>query len=71
MTSGSRPFIFPLIQFFILKVRYPSAEVETSPRIEFPRATNAVWKSSDHMSANKTLLVELLKGCSNYFDSGH
>jgi hypothetical protein len=40
MLSGLPSFILSLIQLFIPKVRYPSSELETSPPIEFPRATN-------------------------------
>jgi hemerythrin len=54
-----------------VKLRYPGPELELTPRIEFPRATNPVWQSSDHMSANKTLLLVLLKGCSDYFQQVH
>jgi hemerythrin len=65
--SNSRLFILADVYYFAIRAVYPCVELENSPVIELPRSTNPVWKSSAHMSGNQTLLMELAKGCADYF----
>jgi hemerythrin len=69
--SGSRPFILIDILYFVNRLLFPCPELENSPFIDLPRSSNPVWKSSAHMSSNVTLINELIKGCSDYFQKLH
>ncbi|KAK2963513.1 hypothetical protein BLNAU_1556 [Blattamonas nauphoetae] len=70
--SGLRTTILAMIEFLNLRLVFNFPHIVPSdPTIDFPESTNPVWTGFQHISANQTLLYELLNQCSHYFQGLH
>ncbi|KAA6395642.1 MAG: hypothetical protein EZS28_008833 [Streblomastix strix] len=68
--SGMRPPILALMQFFMLRMIISYDTLDIIKPVEFV-TTNPIWNNSDHVSQNRTRLVELMQSASLYFQRLH